>query len=92
MLSGLRVASGLLAYRAHGFAYYVVVRRGKTPPLTPPQHGEHAISDARSSPSQSCSRIARMAPPTSSSFAEEKRLRSLLLSTASTRLATLAAL
>jgi hypothetical protein len=39
------------------------------------------ISDARSSPFQSRSRIARIAPPTSSSFAEEKRLHSLLLST-----------
>jgi hypothetical protein len=29
-------------------AYFVVARRGKAPPLPPPQHGGRAISDARS--------------------------------------------
>jgi hypothetical protein len=31
-----------------GSAYFVVARRGKAPLLPPPQHGERAISDARS--------------------------------------------
>jgi hypothetical protein len=29
-------------------AYFVVARRGKAPPLAPPQHGGRAIPDARS--------------------------------------------
>jgi hypothetical protein len=29
-------------------AYFVAARRGKAPPLPPPQHGGRAISDARS--------------------------------------------
>ena len=40
----------LLAHRAHGSADFVVARRGKAPPLPPPQHGGRAISDARSCP------------------------------------------
>ncbi len=37
-------------------AYFIVARRGRTPPLAPPQHGGARFSDARSCPIWSCSR------------------------------------
>jgi DNA polymerase-3 subunit delta len=44
----LPIDSELLAHRAHGSAYFVVARRGKSASAPSPQHGGRAISDARS--------------------------------------------
>jgi hypothetical protein len=73
----------LRADRACELAYFVVARRRKACLLTPPQHGEGRdpiliapLAGARSA------RIAPVNSPTSSSLADEKRVCSLLLSTA----------
>ena len=52
----------LLAHRAHGSADFVVARRGKAPPLPPPQHGGRAISDARSCPTTDTVRMSQQEP------------------------------
>ena len=69
--------------RACELAYFVVAPRRKACLLTPPQHGEGRdpiliapLAGARSA------RIAPVNSPTSSSLADEKRVCSLLLSTA----------
>jgi hypothetical protein len=71
------------ADRALERAYFVVVRRRKACLLAPPQHG--AWRDPVFDCSARFARSARIAPwsaPTSSSFGDEKRVCSLLLSTA----------
>src|SRR5215218_863449 len=52
----------LLAHRAHGSADFVVARRGKAPPLPPPQHGGRAIPDARSCPTTDTPKCVKRSP------------------------------
>jgi hypothetical protein len=66
-------------------------RRGRTPERSLRQPFQGLARSSRTPFFGSCSRIARVDPPTSSSLAEEERLRSLLLSTAGARFPTLAA-
>src|SRR6185295_5381665 len=68
--------------RALGAAYFVVAPGRKACPLAPPQHGAaRSMSDCSSRCTRSA-RIALLVPPTLSSLRDEKRVPSLLLSTA----------
>ena len=81
----------LLAQSRVESAYFVVARRGKTPPLTPPQHGGARFTDARSSFLGAARAIARGVRLLRRRSQRKERLRSLLLSTAARDFPTLAA-
>src|SRR4249920_1992784 len=70
----------LAAFRALEATSFVGVRRGKTPRLSSPHYG--GARNGRPICSLRSRRFALWKPPRSSAFAEEKRLGSLLLTTA----------